>query len=129
MPWNHTESTFVFNGTGKLRTPIETAGILGGIADRVVVQGDGRIIVGGRDTRAASIAVLRYLPNGFSDLSFNGTGMVLGANSAGVALDAGLQSDRKIVLAGRSTQAAGSDFAVWRFNSDGNGVQSFVEKE
>lgn len=68
-----------FSGDGKLTTPVGT-GV--DFARAVVVQADGKIVLGG-DTTLSSypvdirFALVRYLPDGRLDTSFGGTGIVV----------------------------------------------------
>ncbi len=89
-------------------------------ANAVVVQSDGRIVVGGysgADFDPANAALARYLADGTLDPSFGTGGLVttdFGAVSAEIRALA-LQSDGKIVAAGR----VGDDFLVLRYLADG----------
>lgn len=80
----------------------------------VVVQPDGKIVVGG--SSGGDFAVVRYNADGTLDSSFSSDGMMtnsLYGNDYGNEL--ALQPDGKIVLAGR----AGGRFGVARYNADG----------
>ena len=85
------------------------------IANAVLVQPDGKIVVAG--TGNNNFAVTRLNPDGSFDTSFDGDGTA-GADFGGAdyGLAAALQSDGKIVVAG---QAGGDDVAVARFNPTG----------
>ena len=85
------------------------------IANAVLVQPDGKIVVAG--TGNNNVAVTRLNPDGSFDTSFDGDGTA-GADFGGVDYGsaAALQSDGKIVVAG---QADGQDVAVARFNPTG----------
>jgi uncharacterized delta-60 repeat protein len=91
-------------------------------ANAVVVQLDGKIVVGGY-TGPRKFAVVRILPDGSLDPSFGAAGLVettLGVLNPGyVAL--ALQGDGKIVAVGTTTYAGGKqdDFAVVRYLSNG----------
>src|SRR5262249_12918276 len=90
-------------------------------ANDVAIQPDGRIVVVGNATNTNGkndFAVARYNGNGTPDNSFGSNGNVsksiLGAND--VAFKVALQTDGKILLAGRSFGPNDYDFAVARFN-------------
>ena len=85
-------------------------------ASAVVIQRDGKIVVGGKAGNA-SLALARFKPNGTLDSAFGPDGRVmtsLGSFDAGV-YGLALQPDRKIVAAGIDyvTQYE-SDFVVAR---------------
>jgi len=99
------------------------AGTLSDAARAVVVQPDGRIVVAGNTTTAATgqdFALLRYTATGDLDTSFSGDGIVTMAVAPGSGSDViraiVQQPDGRIVVAG----AAGSDFALARYNVDGS---------
>ncbi|MFN2513497.1 MAG: hypothetical protein ABR568_19015 [Pyrinomonadaceae bacterium] len=114
------------NGTGKVITP-------GGSANSVAIQSDGKIIAAGSnyDGSNSAFTLVRYNADGTLDTSFNGTGKVITSvsNSGGDARDLAIQTDGKIVVAGYSLAAPGSertaDFAVVRYNPDGSLDTSF----
>ncbi len=98
-------------------------------AEAVVIQGDGKIIAVGRSTLSgiSRFALARYNTNGSLDTSFGGTGKVF-AGIDGItvqAMDVALQSDGKIVAVGNTFTAGTTDFAVFRFNTDGSLDTSF----
>ena len=107
-------------GTGGKRT----TDILGtDIANSVVVQSDGKIVVAGYSE--SSIAVVRYNPDGSLDGSFDTDGKqttTVGIEAA--ANSVVLQSDGKIVVAGYSV-FDNFDFVVVRYNADGSLDESF----
>ncbi len=86
----------------------------------VLVQDDGKIIVGG--STGHDFALARYNPNGSLDTTFNGTGKVTTDFSGfadgitAMALDA---STGKIIVAGYASGGGDRDFAVARYNSNG----------
>jgi uncharacterized delta-60 repeat protein len=89
-------------------------------AQAVAVQPDGRIVVGGwlRSGATSNAVLVRYMPDGSLDNSFDGDGKSLTTMPAGVyALD--LQGDGKIVTAGEPP------FTVSRFNANGSVDTSF----
>ncbi|TAN65962.1 MAG: hypothetical protein EPN17_15030 [Methylobacter sp.] len=101
-----------FGGDGKVTTD------LGGEANSVVVQADGKILLAG------SYGVVRYNTDGSLDNSFDGDGKVtgLGYSVASVAV----QVDGKILLGGTRYSDGKYDFALARYNSDGSLDTSFT---
>jgi uncharacterized delta-60 repeat protein len=97
-------------------------------ARAVVVQPDGKIVVGGW-AGSATLALARFKPNGTLDRTFGSGGKVttslVGAFDAAVYALA-LQPDGKIVAAGIDylTQYE-SDFVVARYNADGSPDSTF----
>ncbi len=89
------------------------------VANAVLVQPDGKIVVAGKaptgrqSTQYASVA--RYNPDGSRDLSFGGTGMVFVTQLIDATAVA-LQSDRKVVLTGIY---GFGQFAAFRLNTNG----------
>lgn len=85
----------------------------------VALQSDGKIVVAGNSNN--DFAVARYNSNGSLDTSFDSDGMLTtdltGGNDEAQAV--AIQSDGKIVVAGRSYTGSSYDFAVVRYNSDG----------
>jgi uncharacterized delta-60 repeat protein len=101
------------------------------IATGVVLQPDGKIVVGGYAQPVAlgyhQFAVVRYNSNGTLDTTFNAGGATPGINLTTLiaGLDAtangiALQSDGKIVLAGRTIDGgAHTEIGVVRYNANG----------
>jgi len=88
----------------------------------VVVQYDGRIVVGGASASAGDmdVALVRYSSNGALDPSFGSGGRVLtdlGGYEQAFALVA--QPDGKLVAAGVSTAGGSVDFALVRYGTNG----------
>ncbi len=88
----------------------------------VVVQSDGRIVVGGASASAGDMdfALVRYSSNGALDPSFGSGGRVLtdlGGYDQAFALVA--QPDGKLVAAGVSTAGGSVDFALVRYGTSG----------
>lgn len=85
----------------------------------MVIQSDGKIIVGGLINSDFGLA--RYNVNGSIDTGFSTSGVA--RTNFGTGLDAvtslAIQSDGRLVAGGYSTQGAGSDFAVARYNANG----------
>ena len=116
-----------FNGTGFVTIPIGSGG---DIAEDVIVQSDGRILVAGNWNTGAGtdLGIVRFNSDGSLDTSFGGSGIVtmdLRAGSEG-ANSIELLSDGSIVVAGNREDSSGiSSFMVARFNSDGTPYTSF----
>src|SRR5262249_36908386 len=85
----------------------------------IAVQRDGKIIVAGV-TGDFRIAVVRYLVDGSTDVSFGTNGSVIYAHDSEADALA-LQPDGKIIVAGGD----GSNFMIVRFNTDGSTDSSF----
>ncbi|MEU9994740.1 calcium-binding protein [Streptomyces sp. NPDC050848] len=98
-----------FSGDGMVRTDF---GAYEG-AEEVAVQADGKIVAMGNTD--ADAAVVRYLADGSLDTSFSGDGRV--TTAGGAARDGFVQSDGRIVVAGRGGD--GGDFGLIRYNPDG----------
>jgi uncharacterized delta-60 repeat protein len=119
-----------FNGTGKKAIPF-AAGKNDFIFGLVIQPADGKIIVAG-DTCDSNytncdFALARLNPNGSLDTSFNKTGKQttdLGGND--IASGIALQSNGKIVLAGQKGTATSTNFALARYNTNGNLDTSFA---
>jgi uncharacterized delta-60 repeat protein len=107
-----------FNGTGQVTTDF------GGGADAsfgVVVQSDGKIVLGGYSVSGGfgQMALARYNSNGTLDTGLAGTGTLtanLGSSNFGYSV--AVQTDGKLVLAGFENNAS-TDFALTRYNADG----------
>jgi uncharacterized delta-60 repeat protein len=118
-----------FHGTGTVFVP-PGAGTHVGYATGVALQGDNIVEVGWADnaTDSSDFAVLRFLPGGSLDTSFNGNGKVNTHfdwkfdRAYGVAIQGA-----SIVVAGVSTDtsAANSAFALARYNSNGTPDTTF----
>jgi uncharacterized delta-60 repeat protein len=100
-------------------------------ARAVAIQADGRIVAAGfahtNDSIISDFALTRYDTNGVLDPTF-GTGGRVRTDFGGrfdEALALAAQPDGKIVVAGSSSDASGSDMAVARYNSDGTLDPSF----
>ncbi|MFN0030841.1 MAG: delta-60 repeat domain-containing protein, partial [Flavobacteriales bacterium] len=118
-----------FDGDGALSTSIEVGG---DEARSVIIQSDGKIVVGGFsfDSMTREFCIVRYNTDGSLDNTFDTDGIVTTSISA--FDDAGYaiakQSDGKFVLAGyRSGLSIGEtyDFAIVRYNTDGSLDSSF----
>jgi uncharacterized delta-60 repeat protein len=113
------DSTFM--GTGIVKIPV--AGSSGDGAHAVVVQPDGKIIIGGYSYSNSGI-LARLNPNGALDTSFGENGMAL----AGPAVHSiTLQNDGKIVASGVNPSATDAELVILRLNSNGSVDNTFNE--
>jgi uncharacterized delta-60 repeat protein len=106
---------------GKIVLPVGTSE---DYANAAAVQADGKLLVAGSSatTSGTQISLVRYGRDGTLDTTFGNAGKVLtAAGSAGndQALAVAVQRDGKILVAGRSKQAAGDDFVLVRYHADG----------
>lgn len=114
-----------FGSGGKITTSIGQDDISKG----VVIQADGKIVVGG--TTGGDFVLLRYNANGTLDTSFGGTAkgkikLSISKSSLDEVRDMVLQPDGKVVLAGITTPSGGTaGLALVRFNTDGTLDKSF----
>ncbi len=109
------------NSTGKVTTAVGASNDYG---REIALQPDGKIIVAGYSDNGSNdvFAVVRYNSDGSLDTTFNSTGKVttvVGSNDS-FGYTVLLQSDGKIIVAGRSNNGSDNDFAVVRYNSDGS---------
>ncbi|GAA4443745.1 VCBS domain-containing protein [Novipirellula rosea] len=88
-------------------------------ASEIAIQSDGKIVVAGNtDAGGNNFSVVRYNTDGSLDTTFSGDGKVeidFGASSDDVANSVLIQSDGKIVVAGKSN----NQFALARLTSSG----------
>jgi uncharacterized delta-60 repeat protein len=124
-------STFVlarYNSDGSLDTTFGSGGKVvrtdfSGLFVALVLQPDGKIVVAAGKT--GDFVLVRYDGDGSLDTTF-GSGGTLTTDFSGrddEAYALAIQSDGKIVAAGRTTTTSGSvlsDFALARYNSDGS---------
>ena len=117
-----------FNGDGKVTTPVLASHDDG---NSVAIQPDGRILVAGSAYNGSDrdFAVVRYDPDGSLDTTFNDDGKVTTPVRASFddGYSIGVQADGHIVMAGASQNAFKYDFAVVRFDPDGNLDPTFSE--
>ena len=121
-----------FNANGSLDTTFDSDGRLtttfGGaqIAYSVAIQGDGKIVAGGRGWGSSinEFVIARYNLNGSLDTTFDSDGRVAtGANSSAALSSIAIQSDGKIIASGStSTGFDGNDedFMIVRYDQDGS---------
>ena len=113
-----------FGAGGVVTTPFTSGSKDEGIG--VTVQPDGRIVVVGRTAASGAdfdFAIARYTSNGSLDPSFGGDGTVITDFGAGLATARAvvIQPDDRILVVGD----VGSDFALARYDADGNLDGSF----
>jgi uncharacterized delta-60 repeat protein len=94
-------------------------------ANSVVVQPDGKIVIGGGVDSGSGLdfAVVRINPDGSPDATFDGDGIAITAvgSRTDIIYSLAIQTDGKIVATGRSdTPASQASFAVARYNADGS---------
>ena len=120
----------------QLDTTLDTDGILispfNGAANEsyaLARQPDGKILVVGAASNGTDIdfAVVRYLPDGTLDTTFDSDGRVLTSVGSGTDIGAAvsLQNDGKILVAGSTFNGTNYDFAILRYNSNGSLDTSF----
>lgn len=110
-----------FDSDGLIKTSIGGGDdFLNGIA----IQTDGKIVASGSSFNGsnADFATARYNTDGSADGSFGVSGKVTTAigSSDDVASSLAIQTDGRIVLAGRSSNGSNADFAVVRYNTNGS---------
>ena len=111
-----------FDSDGLVMTDFDSS--IGGLANDLSIQPDDKVVAAGQcfpPSGGVIPALARYNPNGSLDTSFDSDGRVTMPNSVQfepLALD--LQSDGKMVIAGRNFVTFGSAVALARFNSDGS---------
>jgi uncharacterized delta-60 repeat protein len=118
-----------FSGDGWTRIRPSPDGAEGKV--RVVLQNDGRILIGGSafavdGSSRRDFAVARLLTNGDPDLSFSGDGVVVTRaelNHNGYLTEVAVQSDGRIVAAGQIPSGGGVQVIRWL--SDGSVDGSF----
>ena len=124
-----------FDGDGLVVVPVGDIG--DARATAVAIQGDGKIVVAGSarmdsfgSFNGPNFAVIRLLPNGRLDNTFDGDGKRT-INFAGGATDLAIQGDGKIVIVGENFDSGflgfGGDFnfAVARLHPNGSLDESF----
>lgn len=125
MPFSNGSLDATFNSGGIVTSKIDT----GSVAQAVAVQTNGKIVVVGFSNRPGDtdFAVFRYNPDGTLDATFGDGGKVRTAvgESFDNAFAVAIQTDGKIVVAGRSYNGINMDFAIVRYNSDGTLDQTF----
>ena len=92
------------------------------VISSVVVQPDGRIVVGGQSYNGSKyvFAIVRYTVTGGIDTSFGGGGVSTSFGSGNDVIKAlALQPDGKILAGGYSFQSGSNDMAFARYQPDG----------
>ncbi|WP_419952931.1 beta strand repeat-containing protein [Methylobacterium sp.] len=114
-----------FGTGGKILTAVGTT-TSNDYGNSVTVQADGKIVVAGTGAgsgTANDFAVVRYNADGTLDTGFGTDGKILTPVGTGTSSDIGysvtVQSDGKIVVAGRGVGSGGTDIAVVRYNANG----------
>jgi uncharacterized delta-60 repeat protein len=114
-----------FDSDGKLTTEVVGGSGAGDQARSVVIQSDGKIVVGGVTGQGGffdeKFAVVRYTSSGALDTTFDSDGKqttAIGSGNDG-AYAVLVQSDGKIIAAGESVNGSYTDFAVVRYTSTG----------
>lgn len=117
-------------GAGGIDTTkvITSIGTTNSIANSVVVQPDGKIVIAGVAYNSTGVTierwlVARYNTDGTLDQQFADNGIITSTfgNNIGAARSLAIQSDGKIVVAGYVSDTSGSpaQFAAARYNTDG----------
>ncbi len=123
-----------YNADGSLDTNFGNDGLvttdLGSdtdIGNDVLLQADGRILVGGQIDQAKDFALARYNLDGSPDSSFNGSGNVVTDFSGSEAITGvALKPDNSIIVAGYSVgPGLDFDFALAHYDQNGNLDSSF----
>ena len=109
-----------FSGDGKVRTNFTSQH---DSVQNLAIQPDGKIVaagIAGDSGPNARFALARYSADGTLDPSFSGDGTLMTDFTSGYdgGLDVGLQSDGKIVVAGKAA-GRGGRFALTRYATDG----------
>lgn len=115
-----------FNGTGFLNTTIS----VNSVGNSILLQPDGKILVGGWITNGADrdLLMMRYNSNGTLDGTFNGNGKVTKGVGTGndEILKLALQADGKIAVLSSYVNTSGTGrLALQRYNSNGSLDTSF----
>jgi uncharacterized delta-60 repeat protein len=110
-----------FGTGGKVMTDF---GMGSDLASGVAIQSDGKIVAAGYASNGVNLdfAVVRYDTGGNLDTNFDTDGMVttaIGGSDDGASAVV-IQSDGKIVAAGYANNGTDDDFAVVRYDTNGN---------
>ena len=125
-----------YNTDGSLDTTFNKKGIvtttIGDFDDEafaLAIQPDGKLVAAGYSYNGTQygFALVRYNTDGSLDTTFNTTGIVTTAigTTNDVAYGVAIQSDGKMVVAGRSFNGTAFEFALVRYNADGSLDTSF----
>lgn len=118
-----------FGNNGQVVTSFKTGGALGTSISSIILDKKGRITVVGPSKNYDNGQVVRYLPNGSLDSSFNGTGK-LQLNKYGYSYlypsEILLQPNNKMVISGYTWTSNASKFLIQTaLNEDGSVDTSF----
>ena len=123
-----------YNTDGSLDTSFSTDGKVTtdfGSSERgyaVAVQSDGKIVVAGEGANASDqdFGLARYNTDGSLDTSFDTDGKLITniGSSDDLAFAMAVQSDGKIVAAGRSSNGSNYDFALARYNANNGSLDT-----
>ena len=126
--------TFKAGNDGKVLTQISP----NGLASSVVIQSDGKIIVGGTvfgingGTTLDDFVVVRYNPDGSLDSTFDGDGVLRSSTTNKIEFGKAItvQSDGKIIIVGATSGDVVNGileykFAINRYNADGTMDSTF----
>lgn len=112
------------SGTARIK-----AGFSSESCHQILMQPDGKILMVGSMMPGSStdVSLVRLLPDGSLDLTFNGSGMVTtdNAGQSDFAMALALQPDGKILVAGYTSNGTDNDFLLLRYNGDGTPDVSF----
>ncbi|MBC8048423.1 MAG: T9SS type A sorting domain-containing protein [Fimbriimonadaceae bacterium] len=115
-----------FGDDGKITTAIGTSD---DDAFQVLIQSDNKIVVGGSSIYSAysyEFVLIRYNEDGSLDDSFNADGIfTYSFGSSDRAFSISIQTDGKLLAAGKSYNGYDNDFALIRLNTDGSFDNSF----
>ena len=118
-----------FGTNGKVITTLNTS--YSDLITDLVIEPNGNIIAGGCTSSENSprLCLVRYLPNGSLDTSFNSTGILINQLNYSRNCTIARQIDGKYVVGGGFDAAV---FEIYRYNSNGSidtsfGVNGFVE--
>jgi uncharacterized delta-60 repeat protein len=116
-----------FGQSGKVMTRV---GLGDAYSFAIVLQSNGRIVLAGYSTTTLDhdFSLVGYTANGTLDSTFGNGGFVTTDFSGGtddIAYAMTMQSDGKLVVAGRTGDYPENDFAVARYNGDGHVDQTF----
>jgi len=116
-----------FGQSGKVMTAM---GLGDAFSFGIAIQNTGRIVLVGysSSTQDHDFSLIGYTANGAVDSTFGNGGFVatdFGGATDDIAYAITLQSDGKMVVAGRTGEYPENDFALARYNSDGQLDQTF----
>lgn len=114
-----------FDADGIVITSIGTTATSADTPNAVLIDGDGKILVGGFvGNNQSDFGLVRYNTDGSVDNSFGNQGIVttqIGANGSDAVIHGmAFQIDNKIVVAGYSLNGSENDFALARYNYSSN---------